>query len=318
MKYSYLCWVVLFFGTLFSPSLIAQNDLYISLTGNDSNSGTITEPLATLTGARDKARTTGASNIYIRGGRYYFDQTTYLNSLDNGITISGYNNETVIFDGNKFVDPLSFQTVTDPNVLDRLNPAAIGNVKAVQITDPALNILLEKSTSQISINDQMQTLARFPNFGYGHIDGNTLNASVETPNTTGTPTNPKGPRFKMKESINGTKWNQELAVNDGIRTRGYLSADWLKEDNQIQSISPTGEIRLMNGTRYGLAGREGSPLRFFVYNFMYELDEPGEWFYDKNDDILYVWFKETVDTNTTVGVWAEVYCCSSYSSQFLA
>jgi len=304
MKKNYLLFVVLCLGMLFSSPLFSQNQLFVSETGNDANNGSIDAPLATLVGARDRARETGIKTILIRGGRYYFDETCNLSSQDNGITFSGYNDELVIFDGSKFIDPQAFETVTDPTILDKLNPNAAGHVKALKITNPDLVAVLEKSTAQISINDQMQTLARFPNRGFGHIDGNTLNVSVETPNTQGTINDPKGAKFKMLETIDGTKWNEEFNTNKRAQIKGYLSADWLKERNSIHSVSASGEIRFVNGTRYGLANRVNAVMRFFIYNILYELDEPGEWFFDTTDSMLYVWFKESIDQNTTLGAWA--------------
>jgi len=265
------------FGLFCSSFTFAQNQLFISETGNDNNSGTIQQPLATLTGARNKARQTGAKTIFIRGGRYYFDETCFLGSQDSGITFSGYNDELVIFDGSKFIDPKGFKTVTTPSVLNRLNPRASGNVKA---------------------------LKRFPNIGFGHISKNGLNTGVETANTKGTLNNPKGAKFKMVESINGRKWNEELRTNKRAQIKGYLSADWLKETNQIHSVSASGEIRFVNGTRYGLEKRRDAIMRFFIYNLLYELDEPGEWFFDTADTTLYVWFDGAIDKNTTIGAWA--------------
>ena len=294
----------LFLALFFSVSLNAQNELFISETGNDNNKGTIDEPLATLIGARDKARAVGATKIWIRGGRYSFDTTCKLGSQDNGVTFSGYNNELVIFDGSKPIESQGFKTVTNQNDLKKLNPKAIGNVKAFKIEDPDLIELLAAPTSQISINDEMKTLARFPNIGFAHVNKNALNTSQETINTQGTSDNPKGPKFKLVEKIDASKWNNELKVNDRVQVKGYLSADWLRETNAIHSVSSTGEIRFINGTRYGLAGRGSHPMRFFISNLLYELDEPGEWFFNTNDSKLYVWFDSEINENTTIGVWA--------------
>ncbi|GAA3614947.1 hypothetical protein GCM10022396_35980 [Flavivirga amylovorans] len=283
----------------------AQNELFIAENGSDTNTGTINDPLATLIGARDKARATGAQQIWIRGGRYSYDTTCSLDSQDDGLVISGYQNETVIFDGSRFINAQNFTVVTEQTQLDKLNPIAKGKVQSVQITDPNIIALLTESTAQISINDEMKTLARFPNVGFSHVNNSTINTSGEVNNTMGTYNAPVGPSFRMVESIDADKWNTEITRTKRVGTRGYVSAVWLKEDNRIHSVSGSGDVRLVDGTRYGLGnGGSSRPRRFLVYNILYELDQPGEWYFDVQTSSLYVWFDNPVDQDKTIGVWA--------------
>ncbi|MDO7172492.1 T9SS type A sorting domain-containing protein [Mariniflexile sp. AS56] len=295
---------LLFYAFLFCLMAQAQTELYIAPSGSDSNNGTISSPLGTLIGARDKARLTGAKTVWIRGGRYDFDATCYLGAQDNGVTFSGYNNETVIFDGSKFVETQNFETVTEQSKIDKLNPTAVGNVKSYKITDPQIIELLTKPTAQISINDEMKTLARFPNVGFAHVNTSTVNTSQEVKNTTGTYDSPVGATFKMIESINIQKWNAEINRTKRVETNGYISAVWLKEINRIQSIDASGNVQFVDGTKYGLSNDVSKPKRFFVYNMLYELDEPGEWYFDTQDSNLYVWFDNPIDSDTTIGIWA--------------
>ena len=39
-------------------------------------------------------------------------------------------------------------------------------------------------------------------------------------------------------------------------------------------------------------------------NILEEIDEPGEWYFDKTDNTLYVWPSEAVNNKTKIGVWA--------------
>ncbi|NMH88621.1 T9SS type A sorting domain-containing protein [Flavivirga algicola] len=279
---------------------VTAQDLYVATNGNDSNDGSINNPLATLIGARDKARSTGAKNIFIRGGRYYFDTTCELGSQDNGISFSGFQDEKVIFDGSKFINPEQFQIVTEDNLLAKLHNNAKGKVFSRVITDTELQTLLDQPSAQISINDKMGTVARFPNIGFAHINIGTVTG--ETVNESGTESTPKGPEFKLMETIDASKWGAELGRLKKMKTRGYISAEWYKEDNIVHAINTSGDIKLRNGSRYGVADEEVS--RLFFYHLLCELDEPGEWYYDPTDSRLYIWPMETINDNTSIGVWA--------------
>ena len=56
-------------------------NIYVAHNGNDSNSGTISSPLKTLLGARNKVRSVNKSdgvNVYFRGGTYPVTSTVRL------------------------------------------------------------------------------------------------------------------------------------------------------------------------------------------------------------------------------------------------
>ncbi|TGV04171.1 T9SS type A sorting domain-containing protein [Flavivirga rizhaonensis] len=290
-------------GFLFSIGLNAQ--IYISTNGNDSNTGTIDEPLATLIGARDKARSTGIKTIYIRGGRYNFDTTCNLDGQDSGIIFTGYQDEKVIFDGSEFIDPGQFQLVADGDLSAKLHSNAIGKVYSQVITDVALKEFLNKPTSQISIDNKMATVARFPNNGYAHMNNGTVSGNQVR--VEGTDEDPKGALFKLIEPINSSKWNAELSRIKKARVKGYFSADFYKEDLSVNSVSSGGDIRLTDGTRYDIK-LGGHPNRLFVYHLLCELDEPGEWYFDSDDSRLYIWPYAPISQDTEIGAWAGPQC----------
>ncbi|AUP80656.1 T9SS type A sorting domain-containing protein [Flavivirga eckloniae] len=294
-------------GLLFCASIsINAQDLYVATNGNDSNDGSINNPLATIIGARDKARSTGAKNIYIRGGRYYFDTTCTLDSQDNGISFSGYQDERVIMDGSKFINPTGFEIVTANSLLGKLHDNAKGKVYSRIITDEEIKAFLEKDNSQISIDDKMGTLARFPNVGFAHMDR--FSVIGETVNEQGSVSDPKGPEFQLHETIDAAKWNAELGRLRKMKAQGYYSADWFKEGSYVNSVSSSGTIKLQNGSRYGVQGGGTDIHRLFFFNLLCELDEPGEWYYDSTDSRLYLWPLESITDNSAIGVWAGPQC----------
>ena len=288
---------------LLSFQMNAQ-ELFIAPNGNDSNSGSINQPLATLVGARNKARQSGAKTIWVRGGRYKTNQTCVLDAQDSGLKISGYGSEKAIFDGGIYVNPKNFKLVEGGD-LNFLHQNAKGKVYSQTISDQTMIETLSQSGANISMNDRPMFISRFPNVGYAYINYNTITSEIT--NEKGTVANPKGPKFKLNERINASKWNAELKRNNRAFTRGYISADWLKETNPVSSVDASGSIRLANGTRYGMTKnerRKGRVNRIYFLQLLCELDEPGEWYFDTKTNKLYVWPFSAINKDTKIGAWA--------------
>ncbi|NMH88362.1 T9SS type A sorting domain-containing protein [Flavivirga algicola] len=301
--YKHLGIVLLFI--LFNFKISAQADIYIAVNGNDSNSGDINQPLKTLIAARDKARSTGAKTIWIREGRYYYDQTINLNASDNGLKISGYQDEKVIFDGGITINPNKFSKVTT-NLDGRIKTEVVNKVYSTTITDSDLSNLLNLRFMNISIDDEMIRLSRFPNEGLALIDKNNTLELSETPGATGTASNPKGAGFKLDNhfSFNSDAWEAEIIRNGKIDFWGNISADWVREKiNPLATVKFNGDhIRGIHGTRYGIDSHH-SPPRVHFTNILYELDMPGEWYFDDIDNILYIYPYKNITPQNTISVW---------------
>ena len=303
--------LVLVFASLVTK---AQEQIYVDPNGNDSNPGTIEQPLKTMIGARNKVREIKSSGlpaggvvVNFREGRYPVTSTCEMGSEDSGesdspIVYTGYNDEEVIFDGSLFLNPEKFEPTTSAHA-DILHSSAVGNVYVQKISDITIYNLLITHTAQMSMNDRMMTISRYPNLGYGHVNDATIDASNEQNNTEGSSSNPVGASFKMIENINAAKWNSELQRVKRAAVNGYMSADWKKEFLRIADVGTDGRIYLMDGVFYGLKDRS-SPNRFFVSHMLCELDEPGEWYFDITDRMLYIWPYEEITTESKIGVWA--------------
>ena len=77
--------------------------LYVSPDGDDSADGSINSPLATLSGAKKKAKQLGdITEVVFRGGTYTFDETVNFNKTDkSGVTYKSYKDEKVVFTAGK-------------------------------------------------------------------------------------------------------------------------------------------------------------------------------------------------------------------------
>ncbi|CAA6677555.1 MULTISPECIES: LamG-like jellyroll fold domain-containing protein [unclassified Lentimonas] len=116
------------------------SDYYVSTSGSDSNAGSRTKPFATIQHAVSLAGP--GSTIYIRGGDYYeqVDLSGIAGTPGMPITLTPYNGETVTFDGTA--------SIASDWTLDS------GNVYKTTLTE---------DITQLFVDDQIMTLARFPN-----------------------------------------------------------------------------------------------------------------------------------------------------------
>lgn len=101
-----------------SSSSFAQKifNYYVSLSGSDSNEGTIDKPFKTISRAKKQVIATKKSlnsnsliNIYFRKGIYEIDKCIEFSSEDSGsdkikVVYSNYNNEKVVFSGGVRID----------------------------------------------------------------------------------------------------------------------------------------------------------------------------------------------------------------------
>jgi len=112
--------------------------LYVSPTGQDANPGTKVRPFATLERARDAVRQLQRSGprheritVCVRGGRYRIGQTLQLTAADSGteqfpvIWQAAAREEVRWIGGTRLTE---FRPVSDPTLLERLGPAARGQV----------------------------------------------------------------------------------------------------------------------------------------------------------------------------------------------
>jgi len=100
-----ITWTVLGF-TLAAPPAWAV-ELYVAPGGSDANTGSKTNPLATIVKARDKVRSLNSSEpvtVYLRGGTYELTRPVVFTPKDSGtahapVTYCAYPGEQVVISG---------------------------------------------------------------------------------------------------------------------------------------------------------------------------------------------------------------------------
>lgn len=155
---------------------------------------------------------------------------------------------------------------------------------------------------EIFFNERRMICARYPNNGefvkiFDVLDvGETLEfpQSVYRPNFNSM-RNPRGGQFIVdKETNNRIKtWKK----TDGIWIHGYFYWDWSDLSTPVKSIET--DVRTLTTTHASTFGfRKDAP--YYFYNVFEELDEPGEWYLDRDNSILYIYPYEKITTDTKI------------------
>lgn len=273
--------------------------LYLSPFGNDAWSGRRPEPnrsrtdgpLATLERARDLIRAaqaqegTGGYTVLLRGGCYFRDQTFDLTGPDSGCpgapnVYAAFPGEEVRLIGGKRLRQWS--PVSDPAILRRLPPAARKRVRqcalrAEGITD--FGVYQPRGHSGGSAHAPLELF---------------FNGAVMTVSRW-----PKKPPLPNRGFVDITDFKDELLYFQDTRARrwtaatdihvqGYFACDWASSIARVETLDPVaGSIRCVPPNLSAYGARKGG--RFFFFNLLEELGEPGEWYLDRATGILYFW-----------------------------
>lgn len=287
-----------------------------------------------LLSVRDKVRDIPASDrargveIVLADGEYFLSQVLGFGSSDSGgmhspVVWKAKNPGKAVLRADIRVPAASFRPVEDPALLTRLPKKARGKVFVADLSKLVPGTLVELKDSfegappppVVLVDDRFGTLARWPNA-------------------------PKSTRPKPDEGFasfvqavdKGTKskWSDDgrdyfeggAFVFDDQRARrwhfdkgvwlsGYWSYDWNFASIRAASYG------IENGTNNVLRMIDGKPYpygvlnyrtgqygrRFYVFNLLDEIDDPGEWWLDRAQKLLYLYPpKGKVSPDTDVSI----------------
>lgn len=295
----------------------AMNQIFVSPDGDDSNVGTLENPLKTILGARDKIRSIKASAglpkggivVYFRGGDYRLTSQIQFTEEDSGtedapIMYRPYQDEEVTFNGGITLDSTQFKPIGN-DIADRLPSQdakenvlmydlnTIENIDFGQIyvsgmaTPNGDHIPQGPPAPELFMNDERMTLARYPNITaenqYVTIDK--LIQNSDTPAGSGgfSPTTPQtyGAIFTYSDPR-----PEGWATMEDVWLHGLFNYDWADSTTPIKNFDPSKkEITTEYASYYGF--KSGG--RYYYFNVLDELDEPGEWYLDRTTGILYLY-----------------------------
>ena len=294
--------------------------IYVAPNGNDANDGSEASPLATLKGARDKVRAIKAAGlpangitVMFRGGEYKWTEKVEFDSQDSGtanakIKYCAYPGETPIFTGGTRIPASEFTAVTDEAVLAKWsNRKAKEAIRQIDIksyvakmgrTDmeawyPLMGDRYTTNTKEEEYikrpmfstdNNPALWLARYPNKKEGNypenkfpsylLTGNIIKETTDNGDVVG-----EGAVFQYSD-----RRISKYAGYEDIWFYGLPKWVFYDEDLRIASIDAANSTitTAVAPVRGISSGRE-----FFIYNILDELDQPGEYFVDKNTGMLY-------------------------------
>lgn len=285
--------VLMFLGAVPAAGL----EYWVSTTGHDAQPGTKEKPFATLERARDAVREAkkagplkGRVTVWLRGGLYQLEKTFELSAPDAGtadapIVYRSAPGEEVRLTGGTEIPASAFRPVTNAAVLQRLDPSARSHVweadlKALGITHYGQLTRrggIERETLpaalELFFNDRPMPLARWPNQGWTRI------AAV--------PEGPAGQRFRYEGDRPG-RWTRA----SDVWVHGYMNRNWCDTYERIEAIDLERREILTSPPHDYRGYKAGQRIRFL--NLLEELDEPGEWFLDRANGLLYFWPPEPV------------------------
>jgi hypothetical protein len=266
--------------------------LHVAPSGNAAGDGSKSKPFNSLTQAQNAMRTRKASSglpqggvrVWIGGGDYFNQDTLMFEAGDSGtleapVMFQAVPGEVPVFHGG--VRLTNWHPVSDVAVRTKLDPTVVGRVletdlRALGITDFGDPAQLRQQP-ELFLNGKPQTPARWPNEGF-----------VKTSEVLGKDT------FKVYDNTTGCKEglfryegnrpSQWLDEPD-VRLYGYWFWDWYEEFQKVAAIDAQ-ERTFTLAKPFSVYGyRRGQ--RYYAFNVLRELDQPGEWYLDRRRGMLY-------------------------------
>lgn len=283
--------------TTISPVGTFAAEVFVAPNGNDANVGSAASPVATLTRASDIVRArrerglTGAVAVNVLPGEYRMTAPLKLTSADSGtsrgpvVYRATEPGKAVFYGGARLT---GFAAVTDPAILARLPEESRGkvlrcNLKALGITDYGKLAVRgfgqppSPPTLEVFVDGKPMTLARWPNTGFVGI-----RKLVEP-----------GAKAEGKPSVieylddRHARWTQA----EDPWLFGYFRYLWADGTIHVSKIDPAAHtLTCDEAYEYGGPGMNaGQGIQYYVFNLLEEIDQPGEWYLDRNSGTLYLY-----------------------------
>ena len=156
---------------------------------------------------------------------------------------------------------------------------------------------------ELFFNGKRCVTARYPNDGWlqtGKVLDNGDSRETYEGGTVRNPDfdqmrNPRGGAFALDEKT--AKRAAGWALSDDIWVFGCFRHDWADMSTPVKSIE-NGALTTAYASGYGFK----SGANYYFYNVLEELDEPGEWYLDRNTGLLYLWPPEEIFADARIDI----------------
>ncbi len=236
-----------------------MGDVFVAPGGNDSATGKLDSPFASLERALAAAREGQDKRIQVRGGEYVLQKQLLLTPADSGVRIEAYNDERPVFSGGKRITGW------------KTNERGWWVVNLPEVKSGQWNFV------QLFVDGQRRPRPRLPKQGYYNI----ADAAEATAKNKG-----KGyDRFAFAAGNIRSDWHnlsdvEALAMQ--IWAMARLRIESVDEANRL--VTFTGRTSHNDAWAQLAKGR-----RFIVENVREAMEKPGEWYLDrKSGDLTYI------------------------------
>jgi len=286
---------------------------YVSQDAPAGGDGSIDKPFSSLIQAKNAMRLVKNKDDYddvriiIRGGKYEISDTITFTVEDSGgektpLIVSNYPGEEVIFSGGRDVDMSKALPVTDEKVRARIPEESRDKVMQVDLGAQGLTGLGILNQTYYAVyntgtppsllwDGETVERSRWPNEDYA-LTG----AILYAPNTWYTnesrlpPSDDPGVIFKV-DAPRVAMWKDAPYA----LLFGYYGNDWSTYDLKIKDVQSN---IVFTTTSPGFGISKGRP--YYIRNLIEEIDMPGEWYVDRDTEILYIYPKTEITEDTNV------------------
>ena len=289
MKIKHLCIGVVVLA--FCCPLFGATELFVATTGRDSHPGTSDQPFATLARAQNAIRemkaqggeAVGGVTVWIEAGTYFLRDALTLTREDSGteaapVVYRAVVGQEVRLVGGKKVT--GFGPVTDPEILARLPESVRKDVVCADLKGAGLRdygeVAAQGKRLELFFQDKAMQLARWPNEGFVRV----VDVKGATPMTTHGIKGTREGKFVYAED-RPNAWGAE----QDVWLHGYWFWDWSDSFERVAAVDTEKRIISTTPPYHNYGYRKGQ--RYYALNVLAELDQPGEWYLDREQGMLY-------------------------------
>jgi hypothetical protein len=276
---------------LASALRLSALDLYVATSGSDQSPGTAAAPFATLARARGAIRElqeagglpVGGITVWVGGGTYDQSESLVFGAQDSGtqdkpIVYAARPGEKVHVTGALPLAPEWFSKVNpDSPAWPRLDAAGRGKIYAVDLREhgianfgilrPGGFHIHSVAALELVIDGRPMTLARWPN------EGQPMARTVSAPSNS-------------RIVYSGTRPERWISAKDAW-LHGLWNTAWA--DFHVELASVNTATKTLNFADPPAQFGTGAQHPFYAYNLLEELDEPEEYYLDRDEGVLYLW-----------------------------
>ena len=285
---------LVYLGLATSTGVLAR-ELYVSTQGNDANPGTRQQPLASVQQALQAASGGGPATVWLADGEYYVGDGLRLEVNPDGtpaaLEVRAEHPQQARLTGARQVT--GFQPIAPAAAQRLISPEARKQVLVADLKAqgfPPLSALPDAfrapAVEEVICGDLPMQAARWPNEGFTAFT-EVIDAGASDPIhwVTREVYRPGSFRFPSERA---KLWD----FARGVYLHGFWCYEWADEVLKAASYNPeTGELRLAAKHGYGIGSPRSPQAKhpFYALHVFEELDAPGEYYLDRQANLLYLW-----------------------------